>query len=435
MKGIISIAWRNYIRNLKRYRVLLSALVLIAAVLVMVLAIVLGMRSGIYEKASRYFAGNIVALGYSGTGDSVIEDPETVMQAVEALEDHGIPVQTISRRSTYYKRKSIDLFFSGYYIKQRRLVGVEWELERPVLSSFDFAEGGLPDAEDETAVLISTATAAELRANVGDNIIISIESDRGRTNTVELIVRGIFSESSFFGYSAYLHRHTLNRLKEAPENQIDEIGVYLKNPIRNEGPAAELLAEKMAESLPSFGVVRTRENFEPQAHKERDTTMYGVVTAGAQLEEIEDLLGALTIIASLVMLMFLSIVVVGVSNTFTMLVWDRTREIGTLRALGMQQPRTILLFLSEAGFLGFSGMLMGTLLGAGVLTLIQRGITFPPNLVSTLFFTQGRIRWILPWWGILLIAGLVIGASLLGSLRASLRAGRLPPVDALSRHE
>jgi len=47
--------------------------------------------------------------------------------------------------------------------------------------------------------------------------------------------------------------------------------------------------------------------------------------------------------------------------------------------------------------------------------------------------TQGRLRWILPEWGILMIGVLVLAASLLGSLRSALRAGRMRPVDALHR--
>lgn len=125
MKGLIFAAWRNFTRNLKRYRVLLIALVLITAVLLVLLGVVLGLRDGLYQKASRYFSGNIVVLGYIGDGDSVIEEPEKVVEAVHALEERGFSLSTYSRRSSYYDRKNIELFFSGYYINQRRMVGVE----------------------------------------------------------------------------------------------------------------------------------------------------------------------------------------------------------------------------------------------------------------------------------------------------------------------
>ena len=136
-------------------------------------------------------------------------------------------VRTWSRRSTYYELGNIELFFVGYYAQLRRLVGVEWKLERPILSNFLFADGGVPDDGDEEGILISSATATMLNARVGDAVLVSIRSDRGRSNTVELIVRGIYTESSFFGFTGYLYRRTLNRLREASDDTVNEIGAVL----------------------------------------------------------------------------------------------------------------------------------------------------------------------------------------------------------------
>jgi ABC-type lipoprotein release transport system permease subunit len=435
MKGLIFAAWRNFTRNLKRYRVLLIALVLITAVLLVLLGVVLGLRDGLYQKASRYFSGNIVVLGYIGDGDSVIEEPEKVVEAVHALEERGFSLSTYSRRSSYYDRKNIELFFSGYYINQRRMVGVEWELEEPVLKGFDFFSGGVPAAKDESAILISTATAEKLNIDVGDELLVSIESNRGRTNTAELIVAGIFSESSFFGYQIYVHRKALNRLREVPEDLINEIGVYLDDPLRTEIPAARALVEELEKSLPTFGVIKTRNEYSEQSRKDHGKRSYGVVSVGAQLAEIDDLLNAMTMIAGLVILMFLCIVVVGVGNTFSMIVWERTREIGTLRALGMQRERAILTFLAEAAFLGLGSVVLGILLGTAVLELVHQALRFPANLVSTLFLTQGRLDWLMPPWAVASISLLVIGACVLGSLRAALKAGQLSPVEALSHQK
>ncbi len=430
---LIFTAMRNFFRNKKRYRVLLMALVVITAVLTIVLGVVLGMRTALYEKASRYFAGNIVVMGYSGKSFSLIENPEEVVQSILHLETRGIPVLGFSRRSTYYDFNNIELFFSGYYIKQRRMVGVEWDLERPFLNGFNFIEGSVPLAGDENSVLISSTTADQLQIAVGDELIVSIRSDRGRTNTAGLIVRGVFSESSFFGYQTYVHRYTLNRLREAPLDRVNEIGVYLRNPLSIEAEAAMQLTLELEKVLPVFSVMETRKEYAEQARKKRDNLEYGVVSVSAQLEEIRDLIQAITIITGVVIIIFLGIVMVGVGNTFTMIVWERTREIGTLRALGMQRIRIIFSFLIESVFLGFTGVILGMLLGIGVLEIIRNFASFPPNMVSTLFLTQGRLYWLLPPRGILLIIALVAGASILGSLQASLRAGRLSPVEALRR--
>ena len=436
MRSLVATALRNFLRHLRRYRVLAAALLIITLALTMVLSVVLGLRESLHEKASRYFAGDAVVVGFAGGGGSLIEDSETVRDAIRRLEAHG-EVELLSRaeRSTYYESQSIELFFSGYWTKQRRLVGVQWDLERSVLENLHFVAGGVPEAGDRRGGLISTATADLLHIGVGDELLVSIRSDRGRTNTVELIVRGIYAESSFFGYTTYLQRRTLNELREAPEDRVNEIGVYVADPIRHEDEAAQFLVAQLSKELPSFGVLDTRSAYEKASGEKVDKRHYGVVTVGAQLAEINDIIGAITIIAGLIMLMFLAIVVVGVANTFTMVVWERTREIGTLRALGMQKGRAVISFLIEAGLLGLSAAAAGLLLGLLALEAVRKLVEFPPNFVTTLFLTQGRLQWILPAWGVALVLALVVGSCLFGSLRAALRAGKMRPVEALSRHK
>ncbi len=444
-------AWRNFVRNLKRYRILLVALVLIVSALTVVLGTVLGLASGIRLKASRYFAGDLVILGFDGSGGSEISDSAGIEGAVASVTvgpgaerraqngDSSVPsfqLRALSRRSTYYDFINIELFFAGYYTRQRRLVGVEWSLERPILADFDFVAGGVPADGDEDAILISTATARDLEIAVGEPVLVSIRSDRRRTNTAEYIVRGIYAESSFFGYTGYIHRRALNRLREAPEENVNEIGIYLSpgQADDEETIATVITAALAAEGLPVFDPLFTRQAYVDGARVDRDPRAYGVVTVGAQLSEITDLLDAITLIAAAIMALFLGIVIVGVSNTWTMVVWERTREIGTLRAIGMQRLRTVALFLLEAVFLGGLGVILGFALGLGLLAGVSTWVEFDPNAFTTLFFTRGRLPWRVPLWGAVAIAALAIGASVIGALRAAIRAGWVDPVEAL-RHE
>ncbi len=425
-------AWRNFIRNLKRYRIVLLALTLIVAVLVTVLGTLLGLHTSVREKASRYFAGDLVVLGLAGTGRSLIDEQAAIESAFSTLQDENT-VRTWSRRSTYYEVGNIELFFVGYYARLRRLVGVEWELERPILSSFLFTEGAVPDDDDEEGILISSATARMLSARVGDAVLVSILSDRGRSNTTELIVRGIYTESSFFGYTGYLHRRTLNRLREVPDDTVHEMGLYLyPETVREENEIAERLTNALDHvGLSTFPVLIDRDEYSRAVSAPRDGTQYGVVTLSAQLAEITELLAAMSIIAGVIIAFFLGIVVVGVRNTWTMVVWERTSEIGTLRALGMQRSGTIVLFLLEALFLGLVGVILGTVAGLTLLSIITSMIEFPPNAATTLFLTQGRLTWRLPMWLIGSTALLAVGASFFGAFHAALRAGRIEPAEAL----
>lgn len=435
MIGLLHHSWRSFLRNAQRYRTLLLALIVVIAAVFFVLSTLLGMRDSIREKASRYFAGDVVVLGYNGTGDSVIENPDQVLNALgEATATGTGSHEAISVRSTYYDPRNTGLFFAGYWTQQRRLIGVEWERERPILEGFDFVSGGVPENGDDGKLLISSATASALHADTGDSLIVSIISDRGRSNTVELEIGGVYREASFFGYTTYLSRTVLNRLKEVPESRVNEIGVYLRQRGTQHIEAAKAITEAIDKQLPTFPVLTTREAYQDEPYAPRDETHYGTVTLNAQLSEINDLIGALTMIAGAIMVLFLGILVIGVSNTFSMIVYERTREIGTLRALGMSRSKTIAWFLLESGFLGISGVLLGLAVGMGVLASVRFFLVFPENTWSTLFFVGGRLSYTVSIASVGVITVLALAASVFGALRSAFRAGNVPPVEAIG-HE
>jgi putative ABC transport system permease protein len=113
----------------------------------------------------------------------------------------------------------------------------------------------------------------------------------------------------------------------------------------------------------------------------------------------------------------------GIANTMAMSVFERTREIGILRALGWKRGRVMLLIQLEACALGFSGGVVGLAFGWGALrilsTLPQTGI-----IVSAAFSPVLMLEAL----GVAILAGLVAGAI------PAWRGARLSPVEAL-RHD
>ena len=61
--------------------------------------------------------------------------------------------------------------------------------------------------------------------------------------------------------------------------------------------------------------------------------------------------------------MSLIVCVVGIANSMLMAVTERFREIGTMKCLGALDGFVVRLFLLESGFQGFSGALIGALIG------------------------------------------------------------------------
>ena len=109
----------------------------------------------------------------------------------------------------------------------------------------------------------------------------------------------------------------------------------------------------------------------------------------------------------------------GILNTMIMSVSERTREIGTLRAVGWSCRRVIRMILSEGLVLSFLGGVVGVILGVSGAELIliwapkgYLGTFYPPDLFAKAM-------------------AISIGLGFFGSLYPALRASRLSPIEAL----
>src|SRR5207249_1940419 len=83
---------------------------------------------------------------------------------------------------------------------------------------------------------------------------------------------------------------------------------------------------------------------------------------------ISKLLKVISVALTTILLVLVSL---GMMNVLWIAIRERTREIGTLRAIGMQRTRVLAMFLIEGFLLGLSG----TLIGAAVGVLLSLGIT------------------------------------------------------------
>ena len=112
--------------------------------------------------------------------------------------------------------------------------------------------------------------------------------------------------------------------------------------------------------------------------------------------------------------------ILGIANTMAMSIFERTREIGILRALGWKGRHVILLILTEATALGFAGGLLGIAVGWGALRLLS---TLPQTAsivsasVSPLHLFESLI--------------IAIASGLLAGAYPAWRGARLSPVEAL----
>ncbi|MBI2047205.1 FtsX-like permease family protein [Candidatus Pacearchaeota archaeon] len=114
---------------------------------------------------------------------------------------------------------------------------------------------------------------------------------------------------------------------------------------------------------------------------------------------------------------------VGIMNTMYTAVLERTREIGTLKAIGAKNSDVLLLFLFESGMLGLVGGAIGIVLGFG--------ISKAAEYIAAAALGTGLLK---ASFSLALVAGALFFSFAIGALSGvmpAIQASRLKPVDAL----
>ncbi len=110
---------------------------------------------------------------------------------------------------------------------------------------------------------------------------------------------------------------------------------------------------------------------------------------------------------------------VGMTNTVMMSTFERTREIGTLRAIGWRRRRVMIMIFGESVLLGIIGGAIGCALGAGLIALVSSS--------TATAFVQGQVTPGLIAQGMLT----AIGLGALGGFYPAWRASKMLPIEAL----
>lgn len=424
----VYLALRNLILQRKRYALMATA-VLIGFVLVTVLtSLAQGAMETIQAKAARYFAGHVSITGHRQRVYG-IGNPEAVL---EALAGANVRIENASRRTVYHRQDS-RLFFGGQSIRQRRLVGVEFENEFRELSALAFSEGGVDGMlgpEGENGVLISDVAARLLGARLGDDVSLFVTTDDGQLNTATLVVRGIFQETGIFGYVTYMRNADLNRLIGRPPAAATDVAVYIPGDASTQAAAEAVRSHLAREGFPVFPTRLRRDD--DVVDRSVPVETLEVASLDAHLAEIQDLVDAFLMVSNFVIALFMFIVMFGILNTYRVLLHQRTREIGTMRALGMSRGGVKAVFLLEAAGLALVSSLVGFLFGAVIVSLAGM-INLGSGPAVGMFTEYGQLRFSIHTRVVLQTLALMVGAVVVAAWSPARRASRLDPVEALRK--
>ena len=322
------------------------------------------------------------------------------------------------------------MFFNGYSARQKVVTGIDWEAEAGRFSGLDFVSGGLEGMAGSLGILISSQTAKQLKARAGDDVILEADTGTGQRNTVRLVVKGIFRDASIFGaYVSYVDLGVLNHLIGLEPEEYTILGIYLRDTASAARDSTRLYAA-LSDRVPLFGPVKTQQDLWVKLGERWSGVKYAVLTLEGYLSDVRDLTSAVDLGRDLLLAMMAAVIILGISNTYRVMVHDRTREFGTLRAIGVQRGGVLRLIIAETLLLSLLSIAVGSALGFSLLQALG-SISYPRIPGFDIFLSRGRLGWHIPPAVFLLDAVLLICAALLGGLIPAQRASRVEPARAL----
>ncbi|MFY7930051.1 MAG: ABC transporter permease, partial [Oligoflexus sp.] len=383
MLTLLNIAFRNLLQA-KRRTILLSFAVAVVALLFLVLrSVSASVSERMIESATTLSAGHVNVGGFFKSRRKGNDPLVTERSAVKSFVKEQVPeaVSVIDRSRGWGRlisgASSINVGFNG----------IEWEEEDRFFNALRLAPekeyrsaggdrtyGSFDDLKKPNTVLIFAAQAKKLEVGVGDTLTFVTEASGGQSNTVDLQIVAIASDIGFMSnWSVFVPRQTLLDLYRISSDTTGVIMVYLKR-----AEQAEAVMGRLRQALKDKGW--TVMDHDPNPFFIKFDRVAGEDWLGQRLDltiwsdEISFVLWvttALDLVSFFVIGVLAVIIIGGIMNAMWMSVRERTKEIGTMRAIGAQKGFVIQMFVVEALLLGLIASCIGITFGGLGLAIVN----------------------------------------------------------------
>ncbi len=340
----IKLAWRNIWRNGRRTAIALVAIVLGVVLLLLMDGLMEGSDQAIFGNAVRLYGGNVVvhAPGYRAKVNRLpllpLENADAVVQAARSQSQVVAAARRINTGGIVSTRDAT------YSVE---IIGIEPAVEAPVsIHAQNIGQGRFLQADDGDAIFLGKGLADQLHVGVGDRVTLLGRSKNETMRQRTMSVVGIYDLSLAEAergmvFITLAEAQSLYNLRD----QATEVSISLQSIGQEQAVMAALKAALPTYEADSWQTLR------PEIRQAIETKM-----------------GFTTFFGFVVVF----IGCIGIMNLMLMAVFERTREMGVLAALGLKARQVMGLFLLEGSLIGLVGAVLGSVLGLGLMLLLGR---------------------------------------------------------------
>lgn len=349
-------ALRNLRRNTRRTALTLLAMSMACSLLIVTLSLNDGNLWSLILSATEQYQGHFRIQSLLKESDPDLNHTLTakILPALKSSAVHFSP-----------RLRGMFLMSSGSDEDMRSLpveiLGIDPKLEAKVTSLNQHFDVGNPlTAHNSGGILLGRELAKKLKAEVGAEIIVMGQGAEGTIASGLFTVQGIFSSGDQLrdGRLSLIHLLDLQNLMNLSHRAHEWVG-KTSDPLKIDDFVKDLQLR-----APELSIVSWRTDL-PQLATVVDHWFIGQI---------------------IVMAIFYSAVILIATNTMSMSILERNREISILRALGLKRRLILKLLLLEGLFLGIGAAILGAIVGG---TLVTYFYVFPIDL--TPWF--GEINW------------------------------------------
>ena len=401
MGNLFKLAYRNLGRN--RTRSLLSALAVGVgmSLLLLMVSVLEGEMRGALQNTIKLQSGHLQIRPASYDENKIslkwedlITNPDQVVEKVKSLSQVSVATPRLIASG---------ILTLSDESKGVQILGIDPDSAANQPFRDGMTAGEFLTADDREGILIGKVLADKLKLRVGDKVNLLVTTSNGDVEEQLFTIRGIYSTRTP-GY--------------------DESTVFM--------PLLKAQTFTVTENHAStiFVLLQNSEQAEPVA-KALQSDNYKMLTWRAQnqlIVQFEDFANAFFIVLYLIVL---GITATVVTNTLVMAVFERTREIGILAAIGMKGGRIMAQFLAEAALLATGGVIGGLIIGGALVAYFTVYGIYVGDLGMTGVLFEDRVYAHLTLENTINLTIVTYIITLIASLYPARLAARMEPVEAL----